>query len=115
MPASRNTVTSWGGVSAAATEVQAERLAAVARHSRLVRGLGRSYGDSSLPADGVESVVRRDLDPGAEDGALRLILGDGVAGSSVLKHLVSFLDVHEFTSEEPDLETIFIKAVQDGN
>jgi len=87
------------------------------------RGLrGNTYrlqadGDLSRIAgiDGVASVVRRDLDQGGGDGALRLILGDGVAGSSVLKHLVSFLDVHEFTSEEPDLETIFIKAVQDGN
>jgi ABC-2 type transport system ATP-binding protein len=65
--------------------------------------------------DGVESVVRRDSDEGAEEGTLRLILGAGVAGSSVLRQLVGFLDVHEFTSEEPDLETIFIKAVQDGN
>ena len=62
--------------------------------------------------DGVASVVGRDATDG---GALRLILGDTVTGSSVLKQLVGFLDVHEFHSEEPDLETIFIKAVQDAH
>jgi ABC-2 type transport system ATP-binding protein len=58
--------------------------------------------------EGVESVV-------AEEGAARLILAPGVAGSSVLEALVGRLTVHEFRSEEPDLETIFIKAVQDAN
>jgi len=60
--------------------------------------------------EGVESAVG---DP--ETGSMRLILGDGTAGSSVLRKLVEFLEVHEFSSEEPDLETIFIKAVQDAN
>ena len=63
--------------------------------------------------DGIESVVRRT--DGDDDGALRLILGEAVAGSSILKQLVEFLDIHEFSSEEPDLETIFIKAVQDAD
>jgi ABC-2 type transport system ATP-binding protein len=58
--------------------------------------------------EGVESVV-------AEEGAARLILAPGVAGSSVLEALVGRLTVHEFRSEEPDLETIFIKAVQDAH
>jgi len=69
--------------------------------------------DRLAEIEGIEGVVGRDA--GDNDGALRLILGDAVAGSSILKHLVEFLDVHEFRSEEPDLETIFIKAVQDAS
>ncbi len=51
---------------------------------------------------------------GFEGTGLRLILEPGVAGSDVLRSLVDFLEIHEFSSEEPDLETIFIKAVRDG-
>ena len=61
--------------------------------------------------EGVDSVVEREENGG---GALRLILGDSISGAAVLKRLVEFLEVHEFSSEEPDLETIFIKAVQDA-
>jgi FAD/FMN-containing dehydrogenase len=50
-------VTSWGGVSAPAIELKAERLSTLARHARLTRGLGRSYGDSSLPPAGVSEVA----------------------------------------------------------
>ena len=78
--------------------------------------LARLVADGNLARvgeiEGVESVVVGD---DGDDGASRLILGDAVAGSSVLRRLVEFLDVHEFSSEEPDLETIFIKAVQDAN
>ncbi|MCZ6508622.1 MAG: ATP-binding cassette domain-containing protein [Acidobacteria bacterium] len=63
--------------------------------------------------EGVEGVVGQ-VDA-ADRPAVRLILGSDVAGASILKQLVKFLDVHEFASEEPDLETIFIKAVQDAN
>jgi ABC-2 type transport system ATP-binding protein len=57
---------------------------------------------------GVESVV-------VEGASARLIVAPGVAGSTVLQALVGRLAVHEFSSEEPDLETIFIKAVQDAS
>ena len=36
-------------------------------------------------------------------------------GSTVLPELIKFLTVHEFKSEEPDLEEIFIKAVRDAS
>jgi ABC-2 type transport system ATP-binding protein len=67
-------------------------------------------GDLAATADveGVESVA-------VEGGSARLILTPGVAGSQVLRVLVQRIVVHEFTSEEPDLETIFIKAVQDAH
>ncbi len=57
--------------------------------------------------DGVESV--RD-----DGGTLRVLLADGVEGHELLGRLVGEWTVHEFRSEEPDLESIFIKAVQDA-
>ena len=67
--------------------------------------------DAVASVAGVESVVG--LDESGE-GRVRLILGSEVAGSDVLRGLIERVDVHEFVSEEPDLETIFIKAVQDA-
>jgi hypothetical protein len=37
-----------------------------------------------------------------------------VQGSDVLRQVVQFLNVHEFRSEEPELEQIFLKAVRDA-
>jgi ABC-2 type transport system ATP-binding protein len=48
------------------------------------------------------------------DGSAKLLLEPGARGSDVLSELVSFLQVHEFRSQEPDLEEIFIKAVRDA-
>ena len=45
---------------------------------------------------------------------VRLILAPEASGGAVLRELVSFLDVREFRSEEPDLETLFIQAVRDA-
>lgn len=42
----------WGRIAAPGREVLSEDLAAVARSRPLTRGLGRSYGDSSLPPPG---------------------------------------------------------------
>lgn len=39
----------WGGISAPGVERQSENLEAITRGVSLTRGLGRSYGDSSLP------------------------------------------------------------------
>jgi ABC-type uncharacterized transport system ATPase subunit len=61
--------------------------------------LHRGAGEGS-PGDGLTS--------------LKVLLNPGVQGSDVLRELVQFLNVHEFRSEEPDLEEIFIKAVQDA-
>lgn len=47
------------------------------------------------------------------DGAARLFLADGVAGSDVLRRAVELVEVREFRSEEPDLEDIFVKVVHD--
>ena len=48
-----------------------------------------------------------------QDGAARLLLDDGADGPSVLRHLVGFLSIAEFRSEEPDLEAIFLQALRD--
>ncbi|MGH9464333.1 MAG: ABC transporter ATP-binding protein [Thermoanaerobaculia bacterium] len=46
------------------------------------------------------------------DGALRLTLRSGADGPELLRELVSFLAVSEFRQEEPDLERIFLEAVE---
>ena len=76
----------------------------------------RMYGGNSfhLVADG--DLSRVDALPGVErliqlDGGAKLLLGDGTSGAEVLAELIEFMTVHEFRSEEPDLEDIFIKAV----
>ncbi len=47
----------WGGTSAPGEEILGENLEEVARDAVLTRGLGRSYGDSSLPPPGVRKVA----------------------------------------------------------
>ncbi len=59
----------------------------------------------SLP--GVEQAV-------AQNGIVKLMLRPDADGPEVLRQLVQFLRVHEFRSEEPDLEQIFLKAVRDA-
>jgi decaprenylphospho-beta-D-ribofuranose 2-oxidase len=54
--ASPGVVAGWGGISTLAVEHESEDLERVTRHVPLTRGLGRSYGDSSLPPPG-EPVV----------------------------------------------------------
>lgn len=51
------TLTGWGRVPAAGTEVVSEDLERTTRGAVLSRGLGRSYGDSSLPAEASDKVV----------------------------------------------------------
>jgi len=48
------------------------------------------------------------------DGTAKLLLAPDTRGADVLSDLVGFLTVHEFRSQEPDLEEIFIKAVRDA-
>jgi ABC-2 type transport system ATP-binding protein len=50
---------------------------------------------------------------GGESG-VKLLLEPDASGCEVLRHLVTFLDVREFRSEEPDLEEIFIQAVHNA-
>ncbi|HSF43816.1 MAG TPA: ATP-binding cassette domain-containing protein, partial [Thermoanaerobaculia bacterium] len=49
-----------------------------------------------------------------EDGVGKLMLEPDADGSEILKRMVQFLNVHEFRSEEPELEQIFMKAVRDA-
>ena len=56
---------------------------------------------------GVAQVIAR------EDGA-RLLLEDDASGSEVLPRLLEEVTVHEFRSEEPELEEIFIQAVREA-
>jgi ABC-2 type transport system ATP-binding protein len=50
----------------------------------------------------------------AQHGVVKLLLSPEVSGPQALRRIVDFLEVHEFRSEEPDLEQIFIKAVRDA-
>jgi len=75
---------------------------------------GNSYrlvaeGDLDRLADvhGVEQAL-------FHDGTAKLLLAPDTRGADVLSDLVGFLTVHEFRSQEPDLEEIFIKAVRDA-
>lgn len=65
------------------------------------------------PLDKLEQVAGVDQAV-QQAGSVQLIIRPGVEGASVLRELVGFLTVHEFRSEEPDLEAIFIKAVNDA-
>jgi ABC-2 type transport system ATP-binding protein len=50
----------------------------------------------------------------AQNGIVKLLLRPEAEGPEVLRQLVQFLRVHEFRSEEPELEQIFLKAVRDA-
>ena len=50
----------------------------------------------------------------AQNGIVKLMLRPEADGPEVLRQLVQFLRVHEFRSEEPALEQIFLKAVRDA-
>jgi ABC-2 type transport system ATP-binding protein len=50
----------------------------------------------------------------AQNGIVKLMLRPEADGPEVLRQLVQFLRVHEFRSEEPELEQIFLKAVRDA-
>jgi decaprenylphospho-beta-D-ribofuranose 2-oxidase len=76
----RGEIAGWGNVKVPGTEIRSEELHSVARRSSLTRGLGRSYGDSSLPAPGVlevagSALADRILSFDAETGILRAEAG----------------------------------------
>ena len=56
---------------------------------------------------GVEQAV-------TQNGIVKLMLRPEAEGPEVLRQLVQFLSIHEFRSEEPELEQIFLKAVRDA-
>jgi len=47
-------------------------------------------------------------------GVAKLLLRPDADGADVLRRIVDFVRVHEFRSEEPELEQIFLKAVRDA-
>ncbi|HYG63270.1 MAG TPA: ATP-binding cassette domain-containing protein [Thermoanaerobaculia bacterium] len=49
-----------------------------------------------------------------QNGVVKLMLRPEAEGPEVLREMVQFLRVHEFRSEEPELEQIFLKAVRDA-
>ena len=51
------TLTGWGRVPAPGQEILSDNLEGGSLGARLTRGLGRSYGDSSLPADASDKVL----------------------------------------------------------
>jgi ABC-2 type transport system ATP-binding protein len=76
---------------------------------------GNSY---RLVADGDLSILEHV--PGIEqilanNGQVKLLLAPDASGPAVLREIVQFLVVHEFRSEEPELEEIFIRAVRDAD
>jgi ABC-2 type transport system ATP-binding protein len=48
------------------------------------------------------------------DGMAKLLLRPDASGSQALRRMVEFLEIHEFRSEEPELEQIFMKAGRDA-
>src|SRR5688572_9974566 len=81
---SRSQLSGWGRISAPGREIGSERLESATRGAALCRGLGRSYGDSSLPArpgDRVVSTVLADRVLGfdAQAGVLRAEAGLSLA------------------------------------
>jgi ABC-2 type transport system ATP-binding protein len=69
-------------------------------------------------------IAEGDLDrlqtlPGVEQvsiqaGVVKMLLQPDADGSELLRQIVQFARVHEFRSEEPELEQIFMKAVRDA-
>ena len=49
-----------------------------------------------------------------QDGVVKLLLRPDAEGPETLRRMIEFLRVHEFRSEEPELEQIFLKAVRDA-
>ena len=91
--------------------VLAGELAAIKRErgGNVWRAAGR--GDLAAAAaglPGVESVLE------AGDGAVRLVLGESADAPRVLARLAVAVEISEFRSEEPDLETIFVRTVRDA-
>lgn len=74
MRSSGATVQGWGGTRGPGLEIRSENLAEITRGATLTRGLGRSYGDSSLPAPSAARIPGSAL-------ADRLLAFDGKSGT----------------------------------
>ena len=99
------TLGSWGGVVVPGSERRSENLEHITRGAALSRGLGRSYGDSSLPAAGaaVAGTVLADriLSFDEQTGLMR-----AEAGLSLAEIKRIFLPRHWFTPVSPG--TMFV-------
>jgi len=92
--------------------VLAGELAAIKRErgGNLWRAAGRGpLATAAAAVAGVEQVLP------AGEGAVRLVLAAGAAPGEVLRRLVESVEITEFRSEEPDLESIFVRTVQDAH
>jgi len=79
----------------------------------------RDYGENSFRVTGSGNLGRLADLPEVEhshieDGEARLFLKPEARGADVLKKAVTFATIDEFTSDEPELGEIFIKAVHDA-
>ena len=91
--------------------VLAGDLAAIKRErgGNVWRVSGRGALESAAGAvPGVEQVLP------AGEGTVRIVLAEDASAAQVLQRLVAAIEVTEFRSEEPDLEAIFVRTVQDA-
>src|SRR5688572_17557845 len=84
------TLSGWGRVPVAGTELLSENIEAATRGAVLSRGLGRSYGDSSLPARADDKVVGTRL-------ANRILAFDPTSGVLRAEAGLSLLELNRLT------------------
>lgn len=107
-PIRKTTVSGWGRTFAEAAEIHSEDLERATRGASLSRGLGRSYGDASLPADAETRVVNtaladRILAFDAETGRIRV-----EAGFSLRELVRLFLPRGWFTPVSPGTQYVTV-------
>ncbi len=84
-------ISGWGGQSVRASEIRAEDLESATRGAVIVRGLGRSYGDSSLPPPGRREAVATPLADrilSFDEGTGEMVAEAGLALSAVYRVLL---------------------------
>ena len=100
-----------------------DRICLISRGKAVLSGdlasIKRQFGRNSY-----RLVAEGDLDrlshvPGVTEvlpsnGAVKLLLDPDARGAQILGEISQVVEVHEFHSEEPELEEIFIKAVKDA-
>ena len=105
-PETTDRISGWGGVSVPGVERRSENLSALTSDLVLSRGLGRSYGDSSLPPAGSPVVAGTTL----ADRILAFDEQTGVlraeAGLSLRDLYDTFLSRHWFTPVSPGTQFV---------
>ena len=84
-----------------------------------LKAIKQEWGGNAYMLAGETDLERLKATPGVRDaipreGSVKLLLDPGAGGPEVLREIVAFSQVQEVRSEEPSLEEIFIKAVQDA-